>query len=82
MTSTRMSSHAKRRRRARIMGSQYLRVDSKVEFRRYRHLRKSSGTAGHSFAARNRNAFAMTDTELRDIAKAATTGLSRIPKIG
>jgi hypothetical protein len=30
----------------------------------------------------NRRAFPMTDTELSDIARAATTGLSNIPKVG
>ena len=35
-----------------------------------------------SFIARSRNALVMTDTELRDIARAATTGLSRMPNIG
>jgi hypothetical protein len=38
--------------------------------------------AGHKCAARRRRALAMTDTELRDIANAATTGLSRMPKAG
>ncbi len=35
--------------------------------------------AGYSFAARSRSALPMTDTELSDIARAATTGLSRMP---
>ena len=37
---------------------------------------------GYSRAARRRRALAMTDTELSDIAKAAITGLSRMPNIG
>ena len=43
---------------------------------------KLNANAGHSFTARNRSALAMTDTELKDIASAATTGLSRIPNSG
>ena len=36
----------------------------------------------HNRTALSRNALPMTDTELRDIASAATTGLSRRPKEG
>jgi hypothetical protein len=36
----------------------------------------------HNLAARSRRALAMTETELSDIASAATTGLSRIPNVG
>ena len=36
----------------------------------------------YSFAARSRRALTMTDTELRDMARAAMTGLSMIPKLG
>src|ERR1039458_7280860 len=37
---------------------------------------------GSRRAVRRRNALPMTDTELSDIASAATTGLSRMPKVG
>ena len=42
----------------------------------------SSLLRNHRCAVRRRRAFAMTDTELSDIASAATTGLSRMPKVG
>ena len=37
---------------------------------------------GYSLAPRNRSALPITETELKDIANAATTGLSRMPNIG
>ena len=46
---------------------------------RTQHLQKASF---HSRAVRRRKALPMTDTELSDIAKAAMTGLSMIPKNG
>jgi hypothetical protein len=36
----------------------------------------------YSLSPRKRRAFAITETELRDIASAATIGLSRMPKAG
>ena len=44
--------------------------------------RRPEEDAGHRRAARSRRAFAITDTELSDIASAATTGLSRKPNVG
>jgi DNA helicase-2/ATP-dependent DNA helicase PcrA len=40
------------------------------------------GVVRYSFSVRKRSAFTMTDTELSDIASAATTGLRRRPKLG
>lgn len=36
----------------------------------------------HKGIVRRRSAFVMTNTELKDIARAATAGLSRMPKAG
>jgi len=36
----------------------------------------------HSFSVRRRRALTITDTELSDMASAATTGLRRMPKVG
>ncbi len=45
--------------------------------------KRASVTQGHARRKpRNRSAFVMTDTELNDIARAATTGLSKRPKTG
>jgi hypothetical protein len=38
--------------------------------------------SSYSFAARSRNAFATTDTELKLMAAAASMGLSKMPKKG
>ena len=51
-------------------------------FSKKKRFLSSASTPPHSRAARSRNALAMTDTELNDIASAATTGLSTIPKLG
>ena len=82
VTSTRISSHAERRIRARSMCSGYSRQRGEVEFRGITGSPEPVWSAGHSFAARSRSALPMTDTELRDIARAATTGLSRMPRSG
>lgn len=43
---------------------------------------KRRGIRCHKRVAFSRSALPMTDTELSDIASAATTGLSRMPKLG
>ena len=41
-----------------------------------------AGSTSHSFAVRSRSAFAITETELNDMASAATIGLRSSPNTG